>query len=401
MSSFIGNCCLVGGELYNLYNLALFSFFLLSLGTTQTQHCEDGEAPSPDSDFDTLIILQQAKQFCIQNIVSCLKEDGDGDTFCSSKCLEDWLESLEPRAVIYIFNDLNDQIVNRNGMVTETNPLLCNATGASTNAVLIGNTQQSAAALFYVAPYVCKNKVALEACLTALEAAQRHVEEYASKAEDSGTPKRYVQHMFTRVLNDLAKSVELSDTQVALCLLNTKSEITSDSYRYFGADYSVNYFQHQLQTAKTSELQLSDDNSSCSSHGSSSDDDLSCDDSSCCTNFLLEDVGNINPTEPIIDIDSQDNNSDPRSGKLPTKSLGPAPFYKTLAGDKTEEDENGNCNHSVPVHYPVHWWHRGFELRKLTQVEYYALVDIKPIPRRKKLLQGKSIQGTGKIVHFV
>jgi hypothetical protein len=38
--------------------------------------------------------------------------------------------------------------------------------------------------------------------------------------------------------------MEVSDTQVALTLLNTGVEITSDSYRYFGAEYCVNFFAH-------------------------------------------------------------------------------------------------------------------------------------------------------------
>ena len=106
--------------------------------------------------------------------------------------------------------------------------------------------QQGTGALFYVVPYICKNKVTLEACLAALEAAQSHVEQYPSAAEDAGTAKQYVQHMFTKVLNDLACSIEVNDTQVALLLLNMGQEITSDTYQFFGADNSVNYFLYQF-----------------------------------------------------------------------------------------------------------------------------------------------------------
>ena len=110
--------------------------------------------------------------------------------------------------------------------------MLSHATGASTNAILIGNTQQASAALFYVLPYLCKSKYALEACLSALENVQRHIEEFPSVADNTGADTRCVQHMFTKVLNDLCQSVELSDTQIALDLLNTGSEKTSDSYQF-------------------------------------------------------------------------------------------------------------------------------------------------------------------------
>ena len=250
-------------------------------------------------------LLAEAKEACIHNIVQCLEEDAmvaaspiaslhqpqqeqhnnhknsrkdDDDTIPSIRA---WLENMESHVVIGVYLDLNQQLGYRNGLVTETNPILACATGGSTNAVLLGNVQQSSAALFYVAPYVTKNKVKLDACLVALEMAQQHVEKFPSIATDSGTAKRYVQHMFTKVLNDLSRSIEVSDTQVALSLLNMGSEVTSDSYKYFGADYCVNYFvSHQqeetTQTSTTGEHIVSDDESDADdneSRSSSMDDE--------------------------------------------------------------------------------------------------------------------------------
>jgi hypothetical protein len=86
-----------------------------------------------------------------------------------------WLESFRAASVVKLEDNLNNQLKTRNGYVVETNPTLSVATGASTNNLFFGSSHQSRCALFYAAPYVCKNRVALDACLTALEAAQKHV----------------------------------------------------------------------------------------------------------------------------------------------------------------------------------------------------------------------------------
>ena len=196
----------------------------------------------------------EAKEFCILSIVQCLKENCMATDDDAISAFTKWFATLDPLQVVHIYDDLNNQVCTRNGLVTETNPTLSHATGASTNAVLIGNTQQASAALFYVLPYLCKSKFVLEACLGALENAQRHIAKFPSKATDTGTDTHCVQHMFTKVLNDLSQSVELSDTQVALDLLNTGTEITSDLHRCFGADCSVNHFLSQQELENPASL---------------------------------------------------------------------------------------------------------------------------------------------------
>ena len=62
---------------------------------------------------------------------------------------------------------------------------------------------------------------------------------------------------------------------------------------------------------------------------------------------------------------------------VPTsESFGPAMFYKKQEYDEVEGEHRPSL---CPVHYPKHWWHRGQELRQLTQFEYAALVEIKKI----------------------
>jgi len=262
--------------------------------------------------------------------------------------------------------DFAKQLLERNGYVVSTNAMLSNATGSSTNAILLGNTLQSTGALFYVVPYVCKNKVSLQACLIALEAAQQHVTEYPSVAEDSGTLERTVTHMFTRVLNNLSRSIHVSDTQVALSLLNMNLEVSSDSFHFFGADNCVNYFKYKI-------CQNEDEIAT----GKNPDNDL-------CnlerTLHVPDEIGiTDDKTETFSDfpkfLNPEDNeeNSD-------LADFGPAAFYKVKAKGANGETETV----ATPVQYPVHWWNRGEELKDLTAMEYYALVEVKPLKADKE-----------------
>jgi len=199
---------------------------------------------------ETEVNLVEAKEFCIGCIEACLGEDAsaNGKTLVGEAApnIVAWLKTLSPLAVAEVYDSISSDLPTRNGIVVATSMALSNATSSSINSVLLGNAQQSASALFYVIPYVCKNKVAMEACLVALEAAQKHVQKHTSRAADSGTSKRYVQHLFTRVLNNLSKCMQVSDTQVALSLLNMGTELTSDTYKYFGVHNCVNYVLHDL-----------------------------------------------------------------------------------------------------------------------------------------------------------
>lgn len=301
--------------------------------------------------------LDEAKTFVIDEVKNCLGADaavtGDwvSENTQSAPSIEAWLETQNSSVCVEIYQEMRSKIPTRNGMVVATNAFVCNATGSSSNAILLGNTLQSTCALFYVVPYVCKDRVALDACLVALEAAQRHVAAYPSGADDTGSATRCVQHMFTRVLNNLARSVHVSDTQVALSLLNMGSEISSDCYRYFGATNSVNHFLHKVQLRNDTRASV-----------------FSKDGAPVSAALISDSLDPIN--------DSSVNGEDPCAvshSKKPTGDYGTAAIYKVkIPGEDTPL--------SVPVHYAKHWWYRGCELRDLTNMEYYAIIDIKLMP---------------------
>ena len=300
--------------------------------------------------------LNEAKIFVIKEIRGCLEDDAVvpgnwvSENSQAAPCILSWLEKKDGPTCIWIYKELLVKLPVRNGMVVATNSIVCNATGSSSNAVLLGNTLQSTCALFYVVPYVCKNKVALDACLIALESAQKHIAAYPSIAADSGSVNRCVQHMFTRVLNNLSRSVQVSDTQVALSLLNMGMEIGSESYRYFGASNSVGFFLDRVQSynecwEETRRKEAGERASRAKTRDSQN-------------GAGMETISTIEHT------------------KKPDGKYGTAVLYKVKFSETSGSEKQ--AAKSVPVYYPMHWWYRGEDLKNLTNMEYYALVDIKP-----------------------
>ena len=279
---------------------------------------------------ETIPNSDEVKLLCINNVINNLPTH-QLETQANTD-IESWLHLQNPSFIFSLYKNLRNSLQDRNGYVVETNDLLQIASGSSTNAILLGASEQSRCALYYVAPYVSsKNKVAVEASLLALRAAHEHVNQYPSTASNSGTEIRTVQHIFTRVLNTLSRAVEVSDTQIALTLLNVPSLISSDTYIYFTPQYSINYFNDQFQPEK------------------------------------------INPNT----------------------NYGPAAIFTIRNNEESllsDEDEI----QKVPVHSPVHWWHRGEALRNMTIFEYTALIDILPISLTSDLEDSSDVPTTGR-----
>ena len=203
----------------------LLQAYIMSVTLSEEEYDYTGETPQSDNLFKcSAEKLLDTKMYCIKALQSCLHDDagshGIDELGEISQSIIEWLENLGSTAVISTYLDLQNRIWIQNGYVVATNQVIHNATASSTNAILLGNSQQICGSLFYVIPYLCKNKVVLEGCLLALEKAQHHVQNSPSQATDTGTSKRFVQHMFTRVVHELSRSMQISDTHIALSLLN-------------------------------------------------------------------------------------------------------------------------------------------------------------------------------------
>jgi len=303
----------------------------------------------PTKDFDgSMEELEQAKAFCIDQIDQAVRPGNPEEVSAS---MRQWLFNVKPANVIVVYVELNEFLVDRNGYVTDANKMIANATGSSTNAIMLGNTQQSRASLFYISSYITKNKMALEHCLSALSRAQAHIEKYPSQAEDAGTKKRTIQHLMQRVLNTMYCHRELSDTQVALALLNgLGAEGTSDAFAYYGAAYMNNFIDAELKQ-------------NCASSTGPLNSEV---------------VGGASEDESQSDVHLEEPPSD-QWGSFPTPKtavLGPAQFMKR----PKEGGEKGETEH-VPVHYQMHWRYRGKDLAQLTPAEYYAIISIEQMTK--------------------
>ena len=92
-------------------------------------------------------LLPQAKAFCIEQIDQAVRPHNPEEVPVSIK---QWLLSIKPESVVEIYQELNDQLPECNGLVTEVNDTIANLTGSSCNAALLGNTHQAKSAMFYV-----------------------------------------------------------------------------------------------------------------------------------------------------------------------------------------------------------------------------------------------------------
>ena len=290
--------------------------------------------------------------------------------------IKKWLQKMSPSDVIESYNHLNDKLPTKNGWISETNETLANITGGSTNVIILDIAKQSKGVLFYVALYVCKTKVALEQYLNVFKNVQEHIKKYPSRADDTGTTKRTVQNMFTRVMNTLHSHIEVSDTQAAVILLNMNMEVTSETFAYFGADHSVNYLTYELNQHNDNNTSLFCKNQvdqSCNGSKSKKSDD----ENSISNSSFLEglNVQTCDPSNALLQNSSGD------------KSFGPAPFWKIKHNIQSEDtdDEEKETTVSVPIHYPLHFRLRGKELKMMTQHEYFALIKINPIQKEDEI----------------
>ncbi len=114
--------------------------------------------------------------------------------------------------------------------MVEFNPILTAVLGSNTCALLLGSSEQSKAAAYYIGPYFNKYKCALVDSLDIVWEAMEHVKKYPSIAKDTGTKKRVTQHIMKRILNKLNSLMEISDTQAATALLDLNVSLCSEIF---------------------------------------------------------------------------------------------------------------------------------------------------------------------------
>ena len=86
-----------------------------------------------------------------------------------------------------LYDNVSVKLKRRNGYVVDFNHLLTAILGCNTNTLLLGGTEQSKGAAFYLGPYMQKNKTDLNESIDIVLEATEHAHKYPSVAEDKAT----------------------------------------------------------------------------------------------------------------------------------------------------------------------------------------------------------------------
>ena len=258
--------------------------------------------------------------------INSLKQEMQPYTMSSGT--EEWLTTLNGSDIEALYEQLSQKLVEANGWMVESNEVLTACLGCNIAAYLLGSTEQSKAALFYLSNYFSKDKAPPEECITVLIHARKEVEKYKSTAEDSGTVRRTAMHWLMRTLNSLNGQMEISDTQAAAANLGMNFELCTDSFSYFSYWDSINYIE-EMQKER------------CNRKPSQDDDTTS--------------------------IDSSDNEIY-EHGLLPSTNSGVTLYVKK--GEKPKDREN------IPVQDEVHYQYHGDFLEFMNRWEYFSLIKV-------------------------
>jgi hypothetical protein len=147
-----------------------------------------------------------------------------------SAILKSYVQSLQPEEKAEFFELFEKELLDMNGYVTTFNGTLSLLMGSNTACLPLFNSTMSKAALFYLFPYVSKNKMPIDETLTLLEKCYEDIQKHPSRASDSGTTSRTATHLLTRFLNKANLMLEISDCQAAAALLDLPTAFDSDRY---------------------------------------------------------------------------------------------------------------------------------------------------------------------------
>ena len=328
-----------------------------------------------------------------QALQNALKGD---EAYPEESKLWTWLQNAPFEHVTMFFLNLVAKLHTINLVFVEHNSMISYCTGSHNNAVPLGSLEQAKGAMFYITPYIAKNKMSLEQCLTVLHKAREHIKEHPSKADNTGTELRTVQHLLTRTLNKLNCLVEVSDYQVAAFLLSLPRKITSDTFTYTSPGACMAYQSYLLNKKEQNEAaffrlqeQLNDiqdeqERQDQDEEEHQEDADFIDDSEDWGTNHVVEDdqhEGEVREVQQNIQMDERqrrwETSFDPNDV---VEEFGRMPVYviETIGTRKIKK----------PLPTPGHYPFRGPELCFMNHTEYAALIQLKQ--RRKSDVVSKT-----------
>jgi hypothetical protein len=279
----------------------------------------------------------------------------------------------------------------RNAMVVEYNSLASAVLGCNTNAALLGSDVQSKSPLCYLIKYVSKPPAELAHSLPLLYHARKTIDQYPSKADDSGNIIRTGIHYLNKIANDLSGAIEISGPMAAAAILGMPAETSLETFWVTYIHAAISYVTEHPETS-----------SSCPKRRNEEFADL-------WGNELPrehqdEEIKEINVANSIYNESRQGNdessdNETTIQEDTSNPDKDPNIFEETfiekdsliLGSTLQHRDENVNSTANiyvtprkiiaVPQH--LHYAYRGTQLHELSLYEYTALIDIVPWREKK------------------
>ena len=143
-----------------------------------------------------------------------------------------WISTCKNGQLALVYKELMGRLPRANGYVSTYNHMPSYRTGSHVNFQLLRSDEQARGAIFYICPYMVKEKAPLEQCIKIPRQAMKHVNMYRSSTEDSDTDFRRFVRLLERCLNRMNLMMDLSDYQMAAALVRLPSEICSDKFAY-------------------------------------------------------------------------------------------------------------------------------------------------------------------------
>ena len=152
---------------------------------------------------------------------------------------------MEDRLLLWILQRPNEE----DQRIVDFSPLLTAALRCNTAIYLTGAIEQSKSVSFYVLKYVVKNPVELTNTLSCAMEALNIIQKFPSLADDSGDTARTAKHLLTRILNNLAGSIEVSGAMASAALLGLPSTFASHDFWYCWIRPAVTFLKKSISSA--------------------------------------------------------------------------------------------------------------------------------------------------------
>ena len=290
------------------------------------------------------------------------------EEFEASEEFWDDLSGLDCTNIRDLYEEVRVGLQTANGYVGTFNPTLSYCTGAHNNFVLLGSDQQAKGAVFYVCPYLQKEKTTMLHSVTILQSVLDHVAKHKSASPDTGIA-RDVQQILQRVMNQMNLHMEMSDYQIAAALIGIPSILCSDSYGYLNPDSYMGYRTHiqmHEDCVRREDYAFRMLNNEIDKEENKED----------MKGFIAESDEEENDDEEEGDEDDEEEEEEDDDPNEPPSR----PVYNT---DDLKRDmgylirfnvDTGKDKRSLYIPKAALYANRGFELRGLNTIEYNALI---------------------------